>query len=235
MANATTTTEKPGLGDLAEIFYAPSAVFARRTEGEFGVPYVALVILGLVIYFATRSLFQPIIDSAVTMALTQANAKRSMSPDEQAKFLSITRMAVAAIPIIMYVVAPFLVGLFVWVVGKLAKASGVGSTALVIATFSLYPRLVGSVAGAILAAALPEASLTSPAAVSIGPARFVDPSHVGMAGLLGRFDLFTLWGIVLIAIGMQAAAKATKTQAWITAAGVWVIGSIPAVWGLIRA
>ena len=38
----------------AEIFYAPSAVFARRRDGEFGLPYLALVVLGVVLFFATQ-------------------------------------------------------------------------------------------------------------------------------------------------------------------------------------
>jgi hypothetical protein len=90
------------------------------------------------------------------------------------------------------------------------------------------------VVGAALAALLPDGSLNSAASLSLSPARFIDPSHTALAGLLGRFDLFILWGVVLVAIGMQAAAKATKGQAWATAIGVWAIGLILPLISLLR-
>src|ERR1019366_1049153 len=90
MTNAATepAAEKPGLGDLAEIFYAPRAVFARRSDGSFGLAYVALVILGVAIFFATRSLVQPAIDAEISRSLAQAAAKNNMSADAMASATS---------------------------------------------------------------------------------------------------------------------------------------------------
>ena len=51
------------------------------------------------------------------------------------------------------------------------------------------------------------------------------------AGLLARFELFTLWGILLIAIGVRVAGKGTNKQAWGTAIGVWAIPTLFALWG----
>jgi hypothetical protein len=77
--------------------------------------------------------------------------------------------------------------------------------------------------------------MTSVAAISLSPARFVDAAtSPGLYALLGRFDLFILWGVVLIAIGVQAAGRGTRKQAWITAIGAWVIASLPPLWGAIR-
>ena len=41
MSDAVTdaTAAKAGPADLIEIFYAPSAVFSRRQQGQFGLPY----------------------------------------------------------------------------------------------------------------------------------------------------------------------------------------------------
>lgn len=225
---------KPGLGDLAEIFYAPSAVFARRRDGKFGMAYAALAILGVVIFLATKSLVQPVIDAEISRQLAIAAAKNSMTPEAMAGATSFAHTIASVGIVAFFLIAPFLIGLFTWIVGKLARVEAVGTTAMMIAVFSLFPRLVGSVVGAILAAALPEASLTSAASLSLSPARFVDPSHTAAVALLGRFDLFILWGIVLIAIGMQVAARATKAQAWTTAVGVWAIGFILPLIGILR-
>jgi hypothetical protein len=128
-----------------------------------------------------------------------------------------------------------LVGLWIWVAGSLARVPKIGTVAIMIATFSIFPRLVGSIVGAILAAVLPESSMTSVAAISVSPARFVDPAaSPALYALLGRFDLFLLWGVVLIAIGVQAAARGSRRQAWITAIGAWVIASLPTLWGALR-
>ena len=77
--------------------------------------------------------------------------------------------------------------------------------------------------------------MTSVAAISVSPARFVDPvTSPALYALLGRFDLFILWGVVLIAIGVQAAGRGARKQAWITAIGAWVIASLPTLWGALR-
>ena len=56
-----------------------------------------------------------------------------------------------------------------------------------------------------------------------------------VAGILALFRRQILWGIVLIAIGLQASARATKGQAWATAIGVWAIGLILPLFALLRA
>jgi hypothetical protein len=236
MTNAKTdqAAAKPGLGDLAEIFYAPGDVFARRQDGSFGLAYIALVVLGVAVFYATKGLVQPAIDAEISRQMAVAAAKNNMTPEAVATATSFTHSVASFGIIAFYLIAPFIIGLFIWIVGMLAKVTNAGKTAIMIAVFSFYPRVVGSVVGAVLAALLPDASLTSAASLSLSPARFIDPSHTAVVALLGRFDLFILWGVVLIAIGLQSAAKATKNQAWGTAIGVWAVGAILPLISLLR-
>lgn len=227
--------DKPSLGDLAEIFYAPRAVFARRRDGSFGMPYAALVILGVAIYFATRSLIQPVIDAQITRTMAEAAAKNNMTADALASATVFAHTMASVGIVAFFLIAPFLIGLFIWVAGRLAGIKEVGKTAIMVAVFSLFPRIAGSIVGAILAAVLPESAMTSAASLSLSPARFVDPSHTALLGLLGRFDLFILWGVVLIAIGMESAAKATRGQAWATAIGVWALAGVPVIISMVFA
>lgn len=234
-AGTESAATKPGLGDLAEIFYAPRAVFARRTDGKFGLAYLGLVVCGIVIYFATRNLMQPVIDATIDQSMAQAAASGKATPEQLAASTSMVKTIASAGLIAFWIIAPFVVGLLVWIGGKIAKVSAIGRVAIMIATFSLFPRLVGSVIGAALAAMQPEGAL-SIAKVSLSPARFVDVAqHPALSGLLARFDLFILWSVVLTAIGVEVAARATKSQARMTAAIAWLIGSIPAIWGAIKA
>ena len=236
MTNAATeSATKPGLGDLAEIFYAPSAVFARRTDGKFGVPYLALVVLGFALYFATRNLIEPIIDAAIEQGFATAAAKQ---PDKAAQIqqsMPMVKSITHGVFLLYYMIVPFIAGALLWVVGKLAKVAEIGKVAMLVATFSLYPKLLGTIVAAVLAAMQPDGTATA-ASISFSPARFVDmTASPALAGFLARFDLFMLWGILLMAIGLQAAGKATKAQAWTTAIGVWLIFALPSIWGLLKA
>jgi len=238
MTNAATdaSTEKPGLGDLAEIFYSPSAVFARRTDGKFGMPYLALVVLGTAIFLGTKGLIAPVIDAEIARGMARAAAKNpAMTPEAQATATSIARTVGSFAAIALFVIGPFIIGLFTWLAGKVAQVREIGTVALLVATFSIYPRLLGSIVAAVLAAMLPEGATLSAASISLSPARFIDTAaSPGLAGLLGRFDLFVLWGVFLIATGVKVAGKASPKQAWGTAIGVWTIPTLLAIVGLLR-
>ncbi|MGH7524821.1 MAG: YIP1 family protein [Gemmatimonadales bacterium] len=233
---AAAETTQAGPADLIEIFYAPSAVFARRRDGKFGLPYLALVILGIIIFVATKNLLQPVIDAEITRSIAQAAAKSKMTPERVASATSVAQKIGSFGLIAFYIIGPFVLGLLVWVAGSLARVPKIGTVAIMLATFSIYPRLLGGIVGAILAAVLPEGSLTSAAAISVSPARFVDPTtSPGLYALMGRFDLFLLWGVVLVYLGVRAATGATKQQAWTTAIGAWVIASLPTIYGALKA
>jgi hypothetical protein len=236
MSDATTDTTAvpPGPADLIEIFYAPRAVFARRREGKFGLPYAALVVAGVVLYFATHSLMQPVMDTEIARSMSQAVASGKMTP-EQAQAASSFGRKLGSVGLFAYwLLAPFIIGLFTWIAGRLSGVREIGRVAIMIATFSIFPRLISGVVGAVLAALHPEGSPISAASISLSPARFVDvAAHPGLAALLGRFDLFILWGIVLIAIGATAAAGATRGRAWSTAIGAWLIATLPSLWAFI--
>ena len=237
MTNAPTdTTGKAGMGDLAEIFYAPSAVFARRTDGKFFVPYLALVVLGTVIYLATKGLIQPVVDAEIARSMAKAAANNpAMTPEAQASASSIAHTIGSFGVIAVFLIGPFIVGLLAWIAGKIAKVQEIGTVAMMVATFSFFPRLLGSIVGAVLAAMIPENATPTAAAISLSPGRFIDVvAHPGLAGLLARFDLFTLWGIFLIATGVRVAGKGTSKQAWGTAIGVWAIPTLLALLGAIR-
>ena len=56
--------EKAGLWeDFVDIFYTPSSVFARRSDGKFGMPLLFLVVVGTVLFFLTKNATQPIMDA----------------------------------------------------------------------------------------------------------------------------------------------------------------------------
>lgn len=238
-ATVESAVDQPGAADMFEIFYAPRAVFTRRrASGAWFVPYLVLLVLGIVIFIATRNLIQPAIDAqvAASVAQAQAHAKVPLNDTQITAITKFTRIAFSILGVsLYYLIAPFVIALLVWIVGMICRAGEVGRVALVIAVFSIYPRLIGSILGGIQAAVLPDTSLTSLAALTFSPARFLPPTApAGLVQLLSRLDLFTLWGFVLIALGLRYAAGASRGRAWTTAGIIWLIGSLGAILALLR-
>ena len=238
MTNAATEQPagKPGLGDMAEIFYAPGAVFDRRRDGAFGLPLVVLAVLAGVFSFLTGSLTQAAMHADAMRGMQPAIAAGRMTAEQAAQSASFIEKFGPALAVLLFVVSPFVVGLVSWVIAKIAGIKQELGVAVMIGTFSMFPRLAGMLVGAILAAMTPEAELTSASKLTLSPAHFVDlAAHPGLGQLLIRLDLFVIWAYALVGIGMYVTGRSTKGQAWATAIGTWVVLSIPAVWGFIRA
>ena len=234
---AAVTGAKPGAEDMFEIFYAPSAVFERRRGGEYGLPLIALAVIAAVLMIATKGLMQPVIDAEMSMSLAKTCAKLTAEQCDQARtaaqsFSGIGTMI--SVPIV-YLITPFILGGIAWLVAKTVGVRQRYAVAVMIATFAWYPRLIESVVTAVQLALLPNLTVTSRFSVSLGIGRFLDGAHPNLAtALLGRVDIFTLWVTFLIGLGFMVTAKATKAQAIMIGAIVWVIGALPQVWAAVR-
>ncbi len=226
-------TVKPGAEDLFEIFYAPSKVFDRRRGGEFGLPLVALAVLGGVLMFATKGLLQPVFEAESAAGLAKAAAQ--MTPEQLEKVKSFTATATTIGVPIGYLIGPFIIGLAAWLVAMLFGVKVRYSVAVMIATFAWYPRLIEWILSAVQVVLMPDANFTSRLSLSLGVGRFLDGSHPSMmTAIFGRVDLFTLWCTFLLGLGFMVTGKATKSQAILIASLVWVLGLLPAVIGVLR-
>lgn len=76
--------------------------------------------------------------------------------------------------------------------------------------------------------------MTSPFQLQVAASRFFDPASMsdGLYQLLGGLDLFSIWGTVLVAIGLMHAGKLDKTKATVTAVILFVCGLLPAIWAV---
>jgi len=224
--------------DFVDIFYAPSSVFARRSEGKFGMPLLFLVLVGTVLFFLTKNATQPIMDAE--FARRSADMLRK-NPNLTAEQLSSGRGFFEMFSPIFFAVGITLsilgTGLVLWAVGKLFDAKESVAAAIMIATYAEVPRLVQILTNAAQGLVMSPEKLNSMNAVGFSLARFMDPDNASqvLIALASRVDLFTIWITVLLAIGLHVVGKIPKQQAAIVAAITWAVGALPALFGALRA
>src|SRR6476646_5939671 len=80
------TTKKPEkaslLDDFMDIFYAPSAVFARRANAGFCIPLLIISVLLGVIFFANRDLIDPIWEAEFARGMAKSAEAGKMTPEQ---------------------------------------------------------------------------------------------------------------------------------------------------------
>ena len=237
-AATTGEPERAGLWeDFVDIFYAPSSVFARRSEGKFGMPMLFLVVVGTILFFLTKNATQPIMDAEFTRRSAEMMRQNPNMTAEQLSsgrgFFDTFAPVFFAVGITMSI---FGTGLVLWLVGKLFDAKESIAAAIMIATYSEVPRLVQILTNAAQGLVMSPESLNSMNSVGFNPARFMNPDTASpvLIALASRVDLFTIWITVLLAIGLHVLGKIPKQQAYIAAGITWLVGALPAVLGALR-
>lgn len=238
-AAATTPKDTAGTAeDFVDIFVAPAKVFARRAKASPMAPYLVVCIVMIGLFFASRNVLAPIFDAQMAKQMAvQMKANPQLTPEmiEKGKPIAnvfITIAGITGVPIVLLVSA-----LFLWVIGRFFMSSELTyGTALLITSYTWFPRMIGSLLGILQGLLMDISKLTEPGQVSFALSRFIDPASVsgGVYQLLTGIDLFAIWGTVLCAIGLMHAGKLEKSKAITTAVIMFVIGLIPAVFAFAR-
>lgn len=212
--------------DFLDVYTAPTAVFERRSDGRFGLAYLVLSLAMIVLFFATKSAMQPIMDAEFNRAMA---ASPNMTAEQMETARRFAGTAGSIFAVIALLLMPLVLGLGVWIGGRPVGARLSYAQAATVATFALFPRLIESVVAAAQALLLDEGKLTSRFSVSLGIGRFLDVANTNgvVLALLGRIDLFTIWVTVLIALGLRTMGRISTGAAAAGAAIVWLLGAIP--------
>lgn len=234
---------KGGPADLVEIYYAPSEVFARRRDGRFGLPLAVLVVATALLFFVSKDLIKPVMDAEwAAQAETMRESIQARSPQMTPEQLEETMQSARsmgerfALPMVtLYsLVGPLIAGLVLWVVSRFVGVKPTLRIATMIAVFAFFPMLIEYIVSAVQMLVLPEEAITSRYSLSLGPARFMgDASRLARA-VVGHLDVFTVWMAALMGIGLRTVAGATRNQAIIAAAVMWLLGMLPTVMGAAR-
>ncbi|HEY9448129.1 MAG TPA: YIP1 family protein [Gemmatimonadaceae bacterium] len=235
-----TTTAAPKTApiweDFIDIFVSPSEVFTRRRGRGFFVPLLVFTVIVAALTIGTRSLMQPVYDAVWAQASAQIVKQNPQITGEQ--LAKARGMQEKLGPIFAVVVTPIVVlltGLVLWLVGKLFDSEQTMGDAMMVSTYSAFPKILFFVAAALIALLVDPATITSQYSVTLGVGHFIDTAaHPILGAVVGRLDLFTIWVTVLLALGLHVTGKVPKTQAAIAAAIIWLLGMLPALLGAIR-
>lgn len=223
--------------DFVDIFYTPSSVFARRSDGKFGLALLFLVVVGAVLYFVTKNAMQPIFDAEFTRQTAAAMRKNpNITAEQMASSRNFFDMLGPVFFALILTISVFGTGVILWLVGKLFDAKESVTAAIMIATYAEVPRIVQILTNAAQALIMSQDKLNAANSVGFNLARFMNPDTASpvLIALGARVDLFTIWVTVLLAIGLHVVGKIPKQQAYIAAAITWVIGALPALFGALR-
>jgi len=222
------------LDDFMDIFYAPSAVFARRANLGFWIPLIIVSVLSGVIFIANRDLMEPIMEAEMTRSMAKASTQLTPEQMESARKVTSTFGAVGAFifPPIMVIV----LGVVIWLVGKFVDAKQTLNAAIGVAVFAFVPRIVEGIVNRVQGLFVDPSTINSRYSLTLGLGRFFDADTASpmLLALVGRIDLFTIWVTVLIAIGLAVTGKISRGRAAIAAAVIWLVGALPTFAAALR-
>lgn len=219
--------------DLLDVFIAPVELFRRRSDGKFGFGLLMLILLMAVIFFATRSAIQPILDAEFQRAMA---SRPNLTPEQ---LETGRKFASSLAPVAVVVTIPitiFVLGGIVWLAGRVVGGRVSYAQGATIATFAYFPKILEYISSGVQALLMDESNLTSRFSVSLGLGRFLDHEKLTpVLAFLGRVDLFTLWITALVAVGLKQMTGTTTGRAVAGAALVWLIGALPTLLQAVRA
>lgn len=222
--------------DFIDVFFAPSAMYARRASKGPWVPFLIVAILMAGLYYVNTGNMQGIFDAEVARAIASASEQNPNVTGEQLEGMrGVMETSMKWGGVIIMPVVLLLLGLITWLVGKILGAPLGFGTGLTIASFAYVPKAVEFVLFSVQAIVFDTAAHTGRYQASWGVARFLDPSgKQGLYNFLGRVDIFTIWVTVLLVMGLIHAGKMERSRAYLAGGILWVVGAGPAILQMIQ-
>ena len=202
--------------DLVKVLYEPGAVFQRVAEKpKFLMPFIGISVLQIIIGIVNM----PFLKAAMQAQMAQAPAG---APDTS-KFAV---FGLIAVPIVI-AIALVIGALLLWVLVSLVGGEGKFGTLLSVATYASVPSVILlSIVGAIVLNIQGPGGLTSPQ--DMQPAVGLDLLMPGAKGFMGAvlkgINPFSIWGLVLTAIGVSTTHRLSSGSGYLVATLSFVIG-----------
>jgi hypothetical protein len=210
-SDTTVAGAKAGIfEDFMDALVRPRTLFERNRNTSFVRPALVQSIFLLILGVAAMNLIAPYFEAEMLRAMRQQAAAGGPTP-EGAAGMAGTMSKVTAV--VGFALAPWMVGLLgglaTWVGARIVGAKLTFGQSAMISAWSYTPALIGALAMAVQGALTDPSAIRGASDAQLGPARFMDPNTTPPVtlALMQQLDLFNLWGLVLVAIGVAVVAR----------------------------
>jgi hypothetical protein len=241
-AAPTVAPEKSSFAeDLVDIWFSPSAVFARRAKSGFFL-IMCIITLGTGgLFMANRGVTQGIMDGEYRRQTAQTMQRNpSVTQEQMAQGRAMTEKFQVVGLFLFAPIGLLMLGFGVWLAGKTFGAEELGfGTGVMIACWSYLPKVLEGFGVTLQGLLFDTDALSGRFQLTLGVGRFLDPEmSAGLLSLVGRIDVFTLWVSALLGIGICVVGKLPRSKIVPAAVAMWAFGALPAVvqlvWGMVR-
>ena len=207
--------------DLIKVLYEPGAVFERlREKPSFWQPFIAICVVQLVL----GVLQLPYTKAAMAAQFAVMPARGGASAPDPSKFAMI---GLLFLPIGLLLIFLILAALL-WVLTSVFAGDAKFATLLSVTTYAGITFVLLSVAGLATLMLKGVQGITSPADLqpALGLDLLVPEAGRFTTALLKAFNPFSIWGVILTAIGIQTTHRTSKGTAYTVAAVAFLIGTL---------
>ncbi len=218
---------------LANIYIEPGNTFEDLGRKTRWIMAMLITVIGLSAF--QISFFEKIGFEKVMRGNLENNSRMQRLPDDQRETI-IQQQTQPIVKKITYIVSPifFIIGLFIAGLMYWGGANAMGGQigyfkSLAVFVYSTFaPWLVWELANILVLflKSVDEIDLKSAQVglVNANPNMFLSLKDApALTALVGSFDLFVIWGLILAAIGLQKIAKLSSGAAWATVLFVQLI------------
>ncbi len=218
---------------IINVFFSPSKTFSdlRRNASWWG-PFLLVVIVSVLFVSVVDQKvgFRKTVENQLRTQPKQADQLEKMSPADREKNMQArttgTKYFSYGFPLILLIIWAIMAGLL-YATLKFGVSADVTFKALfALVIYAGLPGLFKSLLAMLsLLAGVSGDSFTFQNPVATNPGYFIDPTtNPVLYAFASSFDIFSLWTIVLVAIGITCVAKVKSGTAYAVAFGWFAVG-----------
>ena len=223
---------------LAYTFFAPSKVFADlRRNASWWAPFLIIAIVSvLYVYVVDQKVgFNKVVENLIQQQPKQADRIDRMPADQRQKVMqqqaTITKWIAYAIPVVALAIYAVFAGLLLATLRFAASADLKYKTLFALIVYSRLPLIFGPLLAILsLVAGVSSDGFNLRNPVATNPGYFIGPDGSPvLRALLTPLDVFSLWTLILTAIGITCISKVKSSTAFAVVFGwfaVYVLGGV---------
>jgi len=233
--SAETAAEMSFSDKIVNVISAPGELFTYvaqegKKSSNYSLPLLFTILVSVVFMFVVFS--QPAVQDQMTEQQDKALMKQveqgKMTTDQYEKTKEFTPKPGSPFFIIAGTVGVVVVMLLIvfgsslvyWLVGKFAfKALVPYGKVTEVVGLSLYIMIIGSIVTMIIAVAMGSINAGPHLGLFVSPFDPTDRLHK----LLANINVFTIWNLVVVAIGLSKVFAITEAKAYITVGVLWLL------------